>query len=337
MSIRRAVRKRVRAQRSPFGAESCVRRLARAGRARRADGEPLRASKGMKRVHDVAWPVIGLGAVAVSSWLLVQGIARPVVRRRFATPSPRFRRSVGCWPRYRPASPMPRSPGTTRSRSASRPPLQLALRRAGVVHHLRARPQHRRHGSLGRGRALPRLFDQGARGGGDRAARRLLLLHVHAGRADAGRIRPHLPSRAGRPLSSMRRCGRVGPRAALLLGLSSLYVLGSLLHFRPLKLRRLELVYPRPPIARAANAGRAARVDRRGRHHLFRAAAKRQSGFRDRARRLSSPPFRSRLSAMRPGGLGVLEFSFLKAMPDAPQANVVAACWFSASFISSCR
>ena len=26
-----------------------------------------------------------------------------------------------------------------------------------------------------------------------------------------------------------------------------------------------------------------------------------------------------------PGGLGVLEFTFLKAMPDAPQANVVAA------------
>jgi glycosyltransferase 2 family protein len=26
-----------------------------------------------------------------------------------------------------------------------------------------------------------------------------------------------------------------------------------------------------------------------------------------------------------PGGLGVLEFVFLKAMPDAPQANVVAA------------
>ncbi len=28
----------------------------------------------MKRVHDVTWPIIGLGAVAVSSWLLFKDL-----------------------------------------------------------------------------------------------------------------------------------------------------------------------------------------------------------------------------------------------------------------------
>jgi hypothetical protein len=28
----------------------------------------------MKRVHDAAWPMIGLGAVAVSSWLLFKDL-----------------------------------------------------------------------------------------------------------------------------------------------------------------------------------------------------------------------------------------------------------------------
>ncbi len=49
---------------------SCVRRLARAGRANGAPGEPLRSKTGMKRIRDAVWPTIGLGAVAVSSWLL---------------------------------------------------------------------------------------------------------------------------------------------------------------------------------------------------------------------------------------------------------------------------
>src|SRR5271170_6639745 len=54
--------------------EPCVRRLARAGRTTSADGERWRANTGMKRVHNVAWPIIGLGAVAVSSWLLFKDL-----------------------------------------------------------------------------------------------------------------------------------------------------------------------------------------------------------------------------------------------------------------------
>ena len=36
----------------------------------------------MKRVMDVLWPIIGLGTVAFTSWLLFQGVAGPVDRRR---------------------------------------------------------------------------------------------------------------------------------------------------------------------------------------------------------------------------------------------------------------
>ena len=45
----------------------------------------------MKRVQDIAWPVIGLGAVAVSSWLLfreLRGLSLASLREAFASISP---------------------------------------------------------------------------------------------------------------------------------------------------------------------------------------------------------------------------------------------------------
>jgi uncharacterized membrane protein YbhN (UPF0104 family) len=110
----------------------------------------------------------------------------------------------------------------------------------------------------------------------------------------------------------------------LLLGLSSLYVLGSLLHFRPLKTRYLELVYPRPPIC--------ARQMLAGPLELFGAAGIIYFALPEAGNPgfpivlgVFLASFSLALISHAPGGLGVLEFSFLKAMPDAPQANVLAA------------
>jgi hypothetical protein len=116
--------------------------------------------------------------------------------------------------------------------------------------------------------------------------------------------------------------GRVA--GALMLGLAGLYVVGSLLHFRPLKTRYLELVYPRPPIcARQMLAGPLELVGASGIIYF----ALPQSGNPGFAIVLGVflLSFSLALISHAPGGLGVLEFSFLKAMPDAPQANVLAA------------
>jgi len=112
--------------------------------------------------------------------------------------------------------------------------------------------------------------------------------------------------------------------ALVLVAASSLYAIGSLLHFRPFKLGGFELVYPRPPVA--------ARQFLAGPLELFGAA-----GIIFFALPTAANPgflavlgvflasFSLALVSHAPGGLGVLEIAFLEGMPDAPQANVVAA------------
>ena len=123
---------------------------------------------------------------------------------------------------------------------ASGPPADLALRRPGLLHDLRARPQHRRLRAFRRDRALSRLFDQGSQRGGSRPARRLLLGHLHA--------RAHLllgglvaADRAGLRRPARRRAASgSGASVALALLLPPwVYALGALLHFRPLQVARL--------------------------------------------------------------------------------------------------
>ena len=112
--------------------------------------------------------------------------------------------------------------------------------------------------------------------------------------------------------------------AVVLLGASSLYIIGALLHFRPLKLGAFELVYPRPPVA--------ARQMLAGPLELLGAAGIVFFALPDAANPgfavvlgVFLASFSLALVSHAPGGLGVLEIAFLRAMPDAPQANVVAA------------
>src|SRR5271157_5272735 len=64
---------------------SCLRHPARAGR---AAFPPESGQARMRRVHDIAWPAVGLAAVAVSSWLLfreLHGLSYASLRDAFGS------------------------------------------------------------------------------------------------------------------------------------------------------------------------------------------------------------------------------------------------------------
>jgi uncharacterized membrane protein YbhN (UPF0104 family) len=109
-----------------------------------------------------------------------------------------------------------------------------------------------------------------------------------------------------------------------LLGGPALYALGSLLRFAPLKVRGFELIYPRPPIAvRQLLAGPCELIGAAGIVY-FALPHVGNPGFIT-VLGVFVASFTVALVSHAPGGLGVLEYSFLKAMPDAPPANVLAA------------
>ncbi len=109
-----------------------------------------------------------------------------------------------------------------------------------------------------------------------------------------------------------------------LLTLPWLYTLGSLLHFRPLKLYGFNLVYPRPPIAaRQLLAGPLELIGAAGIIYFALPPAGNPGFLAVLCVFLVS--FTIALISHAPGGLGVLEFSFLKAMPDSPPTGVIAA------------
>ena len=101
-------------------------------------------------------------------------------------------------------------------------------------------------------------------------------------------------------------------------------MVGSLLHFRPFRLGGFELVYPRPPVAaRQLLAGPLELVGAAG-IIFFALPAAANPGFLV-VLGVFVASFSLALVSHAPGGLGVLEIAFLEGMPDAPQANVVAA------------
>ncbi len=110
----------------------------------------------------------------------------------------------------------------------------------------------------------------------------------------------------------------------MLLAAPSLFVIGSLLHFRPFRLGGFELVYPRPPVAaRQLLAGPLELVGAAG-IIFFALPAAANPGFLV-VLGVFLASFSLALVSHAPGGLGVLEIAFLEGMPDVPQANVVAA------------
>jgi glycosyltransferase 2 family protein len=117
----------------------------------------------------------------------------------------------------------------------------------------------------------------------------------------------------------------VGPSLGLLmLSAVCLYVVGSLLHFAPLRIGGFELVYPRPPIAaRQLLAGPVELIGAAGIIY-FALPAVGNPGFLI-VLGIFLASFTAALISHAPGGLGVLEFAFITALPEAPKADVLAA------------
>jgi glycosyltransferase 2 family protein len=112
--------------------------------------------------------------------------------------------------------------------------------------------------------------------------------------------------------------------ALTLLAVPWFYTLGALLHFRPLRIRGFEIVYPRPPIAvRQLLAAPLELIGAAGIIY-FALPETGHPGFIV-VLGVFLVSFSLALVSHAPGGLGVLEFSFISAMPDAPRAGVIAA------------
>jgi uncharacterized membrane protein YbhN (UPF0104 family) len=125
------------------------------------------------------------------------------------------------------------------------------------------------------------------------------------------------------------RLFEVDPLVARLVGLAmllfvALYVGGAALHLRPLVVGSFKLVYPRLPVAtRQLLAGPLELLGAAGIIWCALPAEHNPGFFIVLGVFLAS--FSAALLSHAPGGLGVLEFVFVKALPDAPPQDVVAA------------
>ncbi len=109
-----------------------------------------------------------------------------------------------------------------------------------------------------------------------------------------------------------------------LLGFVGLYTAGSILRLKPLVIRTFKLEYPTPPIAlRQLFAAPLELLGAAGIIYFALPEAGNPGYFVVLAVFLAS--FSAALISHAPGGLGVFELIFLKAMPDAPTAQVLAA------------
>ena len=125
------------------------------------------------------------------------------------------------------------------------------------------------------------------------------------------------------------RLFQVDPRLAWLAGLTmllfvALYVGGAALHLRPLAIGSFKLVYPRLNVAlRQLLAGPLELMGAAGIIYCALPADHNPGFFIVLGVFLAS--FSAALLSHAPGGLGVLEFVFVKALPDAPPQDVIAA------------
>jgi uncharacterized membrane protein YbhN (UPF0104 family) len=110
----------------------------------------------------------------------------------------------------------------------------------------------------------------------------------------------------------------------LMLGFVVLYVLGSVLHFRPLTIRSFHLEYPRPAVMVRQLV--AAPLELLGAAGIIYFALP-ETGNPGFAAVLAAflASFSAALISHAPGGLGVFELVFVAIMPDVPKAEVLAA------------
>jgi uncharacterized membrane protein YbhN (UPF0104 family) len=110
----------------------------------------------------------------------------------------------------------------------------------------------------------------------------------------------------------------------LMLGFVVLYVLGSVLHFRPLTIRSFHIEYPRPAVMVRQLV--AAPLELLGAAGIIYFALP-ETGNPGFAAVLAAflASFSAALISHAPGGLGVFELVFVAIMPDVPKAEVLAA------------
>lgn len=110
----------------------------------------------------------------------------------------------------------------------------------------------------------------------------------------------------------------------LLLSVPWLYTAAALMHLRPLRIGTFQIVYPRPPIAaRQLLAGPLELIGAAGIIYFALSPAVNPGFVVVLGVFLAS--FTVALISHAPGGLGVLELTFITALPDTPKADVVAA------------
>ncbi len=277
----------------------------------------------MKRVMDAVWPVIGIGAVAFTSWLLLRelkGLSLADIEAGvFAISAPRWALAILA---------------TAMAYGALAWYDQIALahlghklswRFVGLVSFTTYALAHNIGATVFSG-AVVRYRAYSTKGLS--AAEVGVLVAFCSFTFTVGNlllggfvlmIDPELVRRyVDWPAWSGRAVG------AVLLAVPWLYTMGSLLHFRPLRIRGFELVYPRPPIAaRQLLAGPIELIGAAGIIYFALPTVGNPGFLAVLGVFLAS--FSLALISHAPGGLGVLEFSFLKAMPDASPAGVLAA------------
>jgi uncharacterized membrane protein YbhN (UPF0104 family) len=110
----------------------------------------------------------------------------------------------------------------------------------------------------------------------------------------------------------------------VLLGFVLLYVIGSILHLRPITVRKFKLEYPRPAVmVRQLIAAPLELLGAAGIIYFAMPAHLEPSFLVVLAVFLAS--FSAALASHAPGGLGVFELVFLTAMPDIPKPDLLAA------------
>jgi uncharacterized membrane protein YbhN (UPF0104 family) len=109
-----------------------------------------------------------------------------------------------------------------------------------------------------------------------------------------------------------------------LLALVALYVIGSVLHLRPVTIRSFTIAYPRPPVMiRQLIAAPLELLGAAGIIYFALPEAVNPGYFIVLGAFLAS--FSAALVSHAPGGLGVLELVFVAMMPDVPKADLIAA------------
>ncbi len=276
----------------------------------------------MRRVQDIAWPVIGLGAVAVSSWFLykeLRGLSFASLGDAFGSISPLrwFLAFASTALAYAALAWYDRIALLHLGR-------KISWLFVGLTSFVTYAIAHNIGASVFSG-AVIRYRAYSTRGLSVTEVGLLVAFcsftFVLGAVTLGGALLLFRPDLVERFENAPEWLGRAG--GVVLIAAPVLYMLASLLHFPAIKVGGYELAYPRPPIAvRQLLAGPLELIGAAG--IIFFALPAANPGFVV-VLGVFLASFCLALVSHAPGGLGVLEIAFLSGMPDVPKVNVVAA------------